>query len=153
MNLECAGISVVTSRPSVSDESVLMRWMALELGKINDGVVARRRRLSDLLSEDHPSTVTRNGTEFAFDRDVIRALWEKLPPHLHPRLKLPVIFFFDSTVPDSCCLTDEVAFEALQVLGELSRFREFFGGKLWVGRGIVHAIMRKYPTAIQIMMA
>jgi uncharacterized protein (UPF0216 family) len=126
--------------------------MALEMRKINDGVVARRRRLSELLSEDHPSSVTRNGSEFAFDREVIRTLGEKLPSELHPRLKLPVIFFFDSAVPDSCLLTDEVALEALQILGELSRYREFTGGKLWVGRAIVYAIMRKYPTVIQIMM-
>lgn len=126
--------------------------MALEMGKINDGVVARRRRLSELISEERPVSVTRDGAEFVFDREVIRILGEKLPPRLHPRLKLPVIFFFDSTVPDSCLLTDEVALEALQTLGELSRFREFSGGKLWVGRAIVYAIMRKYPTAIQIMM-
>ena len=151
-SLYCDGMGVVTSRPPVSDESVLLRWMALEMGKINDGVVARRRRLSELLSEDNPSSVTRNGSEFAFDREVIRTLGENLPPRLHPRLKLPVIFFFDSTVPDSCLLTDEVALEALQILGELSRFREFTGGKLWVGRAIVYAIIRKYPTAFQIMM-
>ncbi len=122
------------------------------MGKVNDGVVARRRRLSELLCEDHPSSVTRNGSEFAFDREAIRVLGEKLPQRLHSRLKLPVIFFFDSRVPDSCLLTDEVAFEALQILGELSRFREFSGGKLWVGRAIVYAMMRKFPTAIQIMM-
>ena len=152
-NLYRHGMCVVNSRPQLSDESVLKRWMALEMGKINDGVVARRRRLSELLSEDHPASVTRNGSEFAFDRGVIRTLGAELPPRLHPQLKLPVIFFFDSTVPDSCALTDEVALEAFQILGELSRFREFTGGKLWVGRAIVYAIMRKYPTAIQIMMA
>ncbi|NYT21590.1 MAG: DUF61 family protein [Methanomicrobiales archaeon] len=142
----------MTSRPSVSDDSVLMRWMALEMGKVNDGVVARRRRLSELLTEARPSSVTRDGSEFTFDRGVIKMLGENLPRTIHPRLKLPVIFFFNSTVPDSCLLTDEVALEALQILGELSRFREFSGGKLWVGRAIVYAIMRKYPTAVQIMM-
>ncbi|NYT07149.1 MAG: DUF61 family protein [Methanomicrobiales archaeon] len=127
----------MTSRPSVSDDSVLMRWMALEMGKVNDGVVARRRRLSELLTEARPSSVTRDGSEFTFDRGVIKMLGENLPRTIHPRLKLPVIFFFNSTVPDSCLLTDEVALEALQILGELSRFREFSGGKLWVGRAIV----------------
>jgi hypothetical protein len=142
----------VTIRPFVPDESALMRWMALEMGKVNNGVVSPGRRLSDLLSDDHPLAMTRNGTEFAFDRGVIRTLGENLPLRLHPLLKLPVIFLFNSTVPDSCLLTDEVAFEALQILGELSRFREFTGGKHWVGRAIVYAIMRRYPTAVQIMM-
>jgi len=150
--MECHGICAVTPRPFIPDESVLMRWMALEMGKVNDGVVAHRRRLSELLSEEHPSALTRNGTEFTFNLGIIRKLGENLPHRLHPLLRLPIIFFFDSTVPDSCLLTDEVALEALQILGELSRFREFAGGKLWVGRAIVFAIMQRYPTAIQIMM-
>jgi hypothetical protein len=29
--------------------------------------------------------------------------------------------------------------------------REFSGGRLWIGRAIVFAVMRKYPTAVQIM--
>jgi hypothetical protein len=55
-------------------------------------------------------------------------------------------------VTDSCLLTDEAALEAFQSLGELSGEREFIKGKLWVGRALVFAILKKYPTVIQIMM-
>ena len=107
----------MTFRPPVSDESVLMRWMALEMGRINDGVVAERKRLSELIRDPKPSSVTRGGKEFAFDKNTIRLLGERLPVSLHTRLKLPIIFYFDSTVEDSFFLTDSAALEALQLLG------------------------------------
>ena len=144
--------TIMVHFPNVSDESVLKKWMAFEMGKINDGVVAERKRLSELLKTSHPSSITRDGKEYVFDLAIIRLLGEKLPEKLHSRLKLPIIFYFDSGVTDSCLLTDEAALEAFQVLGELSRQREFIGGRLWIGRAIVFAILRKYPTAIQIMM-
>jgi uncharacterized protein (UPF0216 family) len=105
-----------------------------------------------LLGNDRPSTITRCGKEYVFDPAIIRLLGEKLPENLYSRLKLPIIFYFDSGVADSCLLTDEAALEAFQMLGELSRQREFIGGRLWIGRAIVFAILRKYPTIIQIMM-
>ncbi|MCU0628893.1 MAG: DUF61 family protein [Methanoregulaceae archaeon] len=141
----------MTFRPPVSDESVLMRWMALEMGRINDGVVAERKRLSELLRDATPSSVTRGGKEFVFNKSTIELLGKKLPVSLHSRLKLPVIFYFDSTVADSFLLTDAAALESLQELGELSDLRELIGGRLWVGRAIVYAIMLKYPGIIQIM--
>ncbi len=141
----------MTPTPPLSDESVLMRWMALEMGRINDGVVAERKRLSELLRDPKPSSVTRGGKEFAFDKNTIRLLGERLPVSLHTRLKLPIIFYFDSTVEDSFFLTDSAALEALQLLGELSDMREMTGGRVWVGRAIVYAIMRKYPGAVQVM--
>lgn len=142
----------MTHRPPVSDESVLMRWMALEMGKINDGVVTGRRRLSDLLIDPRPAAVTRGGAEYAFNKETLMLLGQQLPANLHARLRLPIIFFFDSRVGDSFLLTDEDGLKTLQAIGELSTMREMTRGRLWVGRAIFFAIMRKYPTAVQIMM-
>ncbi|HPA08852.1 MAG TPA: DUF61 family protein [Methanoregulaceae archaeon] len=137
----------------MSDESVLMRWMAFEMGKINDGDVADRRRLSDLVRELPPASITRGGREYAFNKNTIRILWERLPESLRYRIKLPLLFYFNSTVTDSFMLADATALEALQSLGELSDMREFIGGRVWVGRAIVFAIMGRYPGAIQIMVS
>ena len=136
----------------LSDESVLRKWMAIEMGRINNGVVAERPRLLTLITSDRPRSVTRGGKEYCYDRDTIYLLDEKLPPGLKAALKVPILFYFDSNVADSCFLTDGVALECLKVLGELSRMRTMNQGKLWVGRAIVYSLMRKYPTVIQIMM-
>ncbi|WP_292518357.1 DUF61 family protein [Methanoculleus sp.] len=140
------------NRPSASDESTLLKWMRLEIGRINDGVVAERKRLSRLLREEDPSSVTKGGERYDFDRDVLQRLAEGLPGDLQRRLRLPILFYFDSTVPDSFFLADEAAVQALQILQEISPLRRMQGGRLWIAKPLVYAIVNRYPTAIQIMM-
>ena len=81
-----------------------MRWMALEMGKINDGVVTGRKRLSDLLIDPRPAAVTRGGAEYAFNKESLVLLGQQLPANLHARLRLPIIFFFDSRVGEASSL-------------------------------------------------
>ncbi len=140
------------NRPSAGDESTLLRWMRLEIGRINDGVVAERKRLSRLLSEENPSSVTKGGSRYDFDRDVLLRLEQAIPEELQRRLRLPILFYFDSTVPDSFFLADEAAVQALQSLREISPLRRMQGGRLWIAKPLVYAIMNRYPTAVQIMM-
>jgi len=134
-------------RPSFTDESVLMRWMKLEIGRINEGMVVERKTLSSLLTEDTPSTTIRSGNPYYFDQSILRILGDRLPAELNVRLRLPINFFFDIDVRDSYFLTDPVATEALKLLGELSALREFRNGRLWVAKPIVHALIKTYPTA------
>jgi uncharacterized protein (UPF0216 family) len=115
-------------------------------------VVTERPRLAELLESEHPVAITRGGAKHRFDPDTLRLLERNLPHELRSRLKLPILFYFDSNVADSCLLTDAAALEALQALGELSSLRTMTDGKLWVGRAIVYSLVRKYQSAIQIMM-
>jgi uncharacterized protein (UPF0216 family) len=139
-------------RPRPDDEGVLKRWLSIEMGKINDGIVADRKRLSVLLEEESPSSVTRGGKGYAFDREVIRTLGKALPPRVQDRLRLPILFFYVLDVRDSYYLNDETAVDALKLLGEIGELREMHEGRLWVGRAIAFAIMRRYSTAVQIAM-
>jgi len=134
------------------DESALWKWMSLEMRKINEGIVHTRIPLSTLLDMERPVSSTRGGQEFRFDRGVLERIGSMIPPSLAKRLRLPVIFYFDMDVPESCFLTDRVALEALQEMGELSRERVMDGDSITVGRAIVFSLIRSYPTAFQIMM-
>lgn len=135
-----------------SDDSGLMKWMRVEIGKINKEIVAERKPLSQLLVEEVPSSKTKGGKEHLFDKQILSLLEEELPAELHGMLRLPILFFLDNRVEDSCFLNDENAVKALQIMGELSRSRSLNKGKLWVGKSIGYSIMRKYPTAVQIVM-
>ena len=146
------GVHSMPDRPSAGDESILLRWMRLEIGRINDGIVSERKRLSRLLSEEHPSSITKGGSEYGFNPDTLHRLGEALPGELQRRLRLPILFYFDSTVPDSLFLADEAAMQALQNLGEISPLRRMQGGRLWIAKPLVYAIMNRYPTAMQIVM-
>lgn len=135
-----------------SDDSILMKWMRVEIGKINKEIVAERKPLSQLLKEEVPSSKTKGGEEHLFDKKMLDVLAEQLPAELHDKLRLPILFFLDNRVEDSSYLNDETAVKALQIMGELSTLRSFEKGKLWVGKSIAYSIMRKYPTVVQIVM-
>jgi len=143
----------MSGRPTITDEGVFNRWMRLEIGKINDGIVAERKTLQDLLASDRPVSTTKGGKEYLFDAGVLRKLGEALPAECRRRLRLPILFYFDAHVKDSWYLADEIAVKALQHLGELSAMREMHERRLWVGRAIAFSLIGKYPTAIQVVMA
>lgn len=143
----------MSGRPNITDDGVFNRWMRLEMGRINDGIVAERRTLQELLATDRPASTTKGGTEYVFDAAVLRRLGEALPPECQRRLRLPILFYFDAHVKDSCYLADEIAVKALQRLGDLSAMREMHERRLWVGRAIAFSLIGKYPTAVQIVMA
>ncbi len=142
----------MSDRPPPHDEAVLMKWMRLEIGKINEGLVAERKTLRRLLEEETPSSTTKSGQKYIFDADVVRRLGEQLPPDLHRRLKLPIFFYFDMNVGGSCFLTEEAAMEALQHLGEISHLRRMRDGRLWFAKPIAYDLTNRYPTVIQIVM-
>jgi hypothetical protein len=119
---------------------------------MNEGVVSQRKSLAVLLTEKDPVSVTKKGDAYHFDPSVIATLGKALPEDLQRQLRLPVLFYSSPDVPDSCMCPDETALAALQVLGEVSTLRTFEGGRFWVSRPIAYAIMKKYPTAVQIVM-
>jgi uncharacterized protein (UPF0216 family) len=137
-------------RPRPDDEAVMRRWMGMEMKRITDSLVADRKLLATLLTEDKPSATTKGGDPYTFDGAVIRTLGERLPATLHRRLRLPVLFHFSPYVQDSYYLNDENAVDALNLLGEIGELREMREGRLWVGRAIAYAILQRYPTAVQI---
>ncbi len=139
-------------RRPASDDTVLMRWMRTEVAKINECIVTERKSLDQLLHEEKPATRTKTGNEYFFNVEVLRLFREKLSAELRYELKLPMIFFSNPSVPDSCYTNDPHALQALQALGDLSGMRRMQHGKLWVGRAIAYSIMKKYPTAVQIAM-
>lgn len=139
-------------RPGSTDESVLIRWMRLELDRINAGIVVERKTLARLLREEHPAAKTKGGSVHTFDRNVLEHLGRRLPGILQEKLLLPILFHADMEVRGSVALTDSYAVHALQELGEISALRTIRNGKLWIARPIAYLLARKYPTAVQVMM-
>jgi len=140
----------MSGRPSIDCESTFLKWMRVEMGKINKGIVSQRKSISQLLNEEIPQSETKAGDEYFFEKDVLTAISEEIPEDIRNRLRLPIIFISDNRVPDSCFINDEYAFKALQILGEFSKLRRMQQGKLWLGKSIAYSIMKKYPSVFQI---
>ena len=104
----------MTPSPPVSDPSVLMRWMALEMGRINDGVVAERKRLSECSGNRNPHQSPAGEKSLPSIKAAYASLVKDSPSRSIPAEAL-LIFYFDSTVADSFFLTDSAALEALQM--------------------------------------
>jgi uncharacterized protein (UPF0216 family) len=143
----------MTHRPRIAEESVLTRWMGMELARMHDGVVAERKTLASLMAGESPAARTKGGGVHHFNRDTLASLGGLLGEETRKALKLPILFFFSVDVRDSCYLADEAAVEALRALGDLGEGRRLTGGRLWVSRAIAYAIARRYPTAVQFAMA
>ena len=142
----------MSQRPSSKSEEVFLSWMRVEMGKINKSIVAQRKILAELMQEENPSSRTKAGEDYFFDRGALEELHARLPHELHGKLRLPIIFFSDNRVPDSCYINDKYALESLQILGELSKLRRMQKGKLWIGKSIAYSIMKKYPSLFQMAM-
>lgn len=138
-------------RVSFTNESVLMKWMKLEIGRMNQGTVSERKVLYLLLKEKTPSTMIRAGTAYYFDTAALQRFGNHIPEQVQRKLAVPISFFFDIDVRNSYALNDTVAVEAFQWLGELSPLRELRNGRLWVAKPIVYALIRKYPSLVQIV--
>ncbi|MDH7594206.1 MAG: DUF61 family protein [Methanomicrobiales archaeon] len=139
-------------RTHLTDEGVLKRWFMLEMRRVNDGTVSERKTLLALLHEEIPSSVTKGGMEYRFDRRVLTEMARALPVDITKKLRIPMLFYCDTEVKNSCLLSERVAMDALKELGAISPLRTFHEGGVWISRAIVYSLIARFPTAIQIVM-
>ena len=125
------------------------KWINLEYRNINKNMVARRLYIYDVIKMEIPKAETKAGEEYLFDKKALKALWKKLNKNLKEELKIPIIFFSDIRVSDSCYLTDESAVEALKHTKDLNPMYRIREGKLWLSKPIAMDIANKYPTLFQ----
>jgi uncharacterized protein (UPF0216 family) len=131
------------------EEDALQRWMALEMSKLRETLVAATRSLSDLLLEERPAARTRGGGEHAFDKAVLERFRGVLSPLERRSLRLPVTFFVEHEMPEDAYVSDPTAARLLQALGEVPPGQDLRNGRLWLGHARARAIAARYPSAFQ----
>lgn len=130
-------------------EGAIDKWIALEMGKLREGLVLSPRSLGDVLLEDVPTATTRGGGVHAFDKAVLQRFADALSPLDRRRLKVPITFYVDHDMPDDAYLSDEAAARLLVALGDVPSGAAPREGKLWLGHARARGIAARYPSAFQ----
>ena len=130
-------------------DGALEKWLAMEFQNINRNTVKAQASIAALIKMEVPRLITKSGEEYQFDAPTLDNFARSVPKLYHNRLKLPIYFYKDMRVKDSCFIVDELAGKVLQDTKDLDGFYEFKGGKLWMSRPIAHDIAKKYPTIFQ----
>lgn len=133
----------------LNNDGVMEKWLKMEFQNINKNIVKTQVTIAELLKMEVPKTNTRSGEDYLFDIEALSDFSSMVPILYHRRLRLPIYFYKDLRVKDSCFLTDEVAGLALQKTKDLDAVYTFKDGKLWLSRPLAWEISRKYPTLFQ----
>lgn len=125
------------------------KWIALEMGRMREGLVLAPRPLGDLLLEDRPTAPTRGGGAHSFDKAVLERLAAHVGAFDRRRLRLPITFYVEHETPDDAYVQDEAAWRLLVALGDVSSDVAPREGRLWLGHARARAIAARHPTVFQ----
>lgn len=128
----------------------LDRWIALEMGRINVGLIVEKKSLARLRKEDPPTLRTRDGQEVVVERGALERLARGLASDEAELLRLPITLFVSGDFEDSAYLTDELASKALrsqEAFGSAFPFRE---GRMFLPHSLAVDLVRRSGGTVQI---
>ncbi len=134
------------------DERRAKRLVDLELGGLHEGIVTKKRSLEELLGDEEPKCVTREGEDYPFDEEILRAFREVTSPEERRKLRLPVTLRFHADLENQASLDDGVAAEVLRRLEGFGAAYPFREGRMWIPYSLAMQILTRYPTAFQTLM-
>jgi len=133
----------------VSDRAI-ERWMSLEVGRINAGLVLEKKTLAGLLKEPKPSCRTREGEEHTFDRGILERLASLLTEEETRTLRLPITLFVAGEVEDSAYLTDSLAANVLRGLESFGTAFPYRDGRMYLPHSLALDLVRRSGGAVQL---
>lgn len=134
----------------MASPGTLDRWIALELGRLNAGLVVERKTLARLLLEPRPACRDREGEEHAFDPEALRRLARVLEPEEAHELRLPVTVFVTGDFEDSAYLVEEVAAKALRAIENFGPAFPFRGGRMYLPHSLAVDLVRRSGGTLQL---
>ncbi len=126
------------------------RWISLELGRLNAGLVVERKSLARLLAESEPACLTREGGEHAFDRAALERLAAVLTPAEAEALRLPILLFATGDLEDHVVLSEEVAAKALRALEKYGAAFPFRAGRMYLPHSLAVDLVRRSGGTVQL---
>ena len=126
------------------------RWVSLELGRLNAGLVTERKSLAQLRREERPACRTRAGEEHAFDARALDRLALVLSDEEAERLRLPITLFVTGDLEDSAYLSEELAAKALRALENFGPAFPYRAGRMYVPHSLAVDLVRRSGGILQL---
>lgn len=126
------------------------RWISLELGRINAGLVVERKSLARLLREEHPECVTREGAPHAFDRAALERLAAVLTAAEAEALRLPITLFAAGDLEEHVYVAEEVAAKALRAVERFGAAFPFREGRMHLPHSLAVDVVHRGGGTVQL---
>lgn len=126
------------------------RWIALELGRLNAGLVTEKKSLARLLAEPRPACRTREGEEYAFDREALARLAAVLSRDEAERIRLPLTLLVSGDLADTASLADEIGAKALRALEKFDRAFPYRDGRMLLPHSLAVDLVRRHGGVLQL---
>ncbi len=126
------------------------RWISLELGRINAGLVVERKSLARLRSEARPACVTRDGGEHAFDRAALDRLASVVTPDEAEALRLPITLFATGDLEDHVYVSEALAAKALRALEKYGSAFPFREGRMYLPHSLAVDLIHRSGGTVQL---
>lgn len=130
-------------------ERSLEKWLKFEYHALNKNLVTQKVVFSELLKIDSPKAYTKAGDEYKFNLDSLNKFSKAVPLQYHRKLRLPIYFYRDLRVKDSCFLSDDLIVKVLKHTKDLDSMYKLQDDNIWLSLPLAHEIANNYPTLFQ----
>ena len=127
----------------------LDRWISLELGRLNSGLVVEKKSLTRLLGESDPACRTREGDLHPFDSGALARFASVLTREEADALRLPLTLTVRGD-SDEAILADEIGAKALRTLENFGQAFRFRDGRMALPHSLAIDLTRRYGGVLQL---
>lgn len=126
------------------------RWIALELGRLNAGLVVERRTLESLLADPRPACRTREGDEHPFDPEALRRLAGTLSREEREGLRLPITVFVTGDLEDTAYVAEELGAKAIRAAEGFGPAFPYRNGRMYLPHSLALDVVRRSGGTVQL---
>jgi len=125
------------------------RWISLELGRLNSGLVVEKKSLTRLLGETEPACRTREGDLHPFAPNALARFASVLARDEADALRLPLTLTVRGE-SDDAILTDELGAKALRAVEKFDQAFRFRDGRMAVPQSLAVDMVRRHGGVLQL---
>jgi uncharacterized protein (UPF0216 family) len=134
----------------VASPGAVDRWISLELGRINAGLVVERKSLARLRAEKDPACTTREGDVHRFERAALDRFAAVVTTAEAESLRLPITLLATGDLEDHVYVSEELAAKALRALENYGAAFPFRKGRMYLPHSLAVDLVHRSGGTVQL---